>query len=166
MWAIAHIHWNFFVGFKTTSQCKDLHSQVGRDLIERACKLKVSGLMQTPVCNLTGKSVEKLNVTRDLVRNHLKDLRQSDAPPSREEGNGSDDNDVNIKDRVRVRTKGCDSRQRQTTGRGNRRANCCSVCHVPGHNKKTCPHTRGEERAGIPLETFDDDDTNVPMADV
>ncbi|KAJ1419551.1 Zinc finger, PMZ-type [Sesbania bispinosa] len=91
------------------------------------------------MCKVVGSSMEKLNATQKCL---------------------------GVGDPVRVRTKGCGSRQETSRRKGERKANCCSVCQWPGHNKKTCPE-RIQKREGSTSGLRDDNhNTNDEMMDV
>ncbi|KAJ1422689.1 protein FAR1-RELATED SEQUENCE 5-like [Sesbania bispinosa] len=83
-----------------------------------------------------------------------------------EDRNDSDDDNVAVGDVVRVRTKGCGSRQASTSTRGDRRVNCCSVCQRPSHNKKTCPSRLHRCEASTSGKHMDNENTNNPMMGV
>ncbi|KAJ1427412.1 FAR1 DNA-binding domain [Sesbania bispinosa] len=261
MWATAHIRGNFFAGFRTTSRCEGMHSQVGRQremeadfesiigepilqtsfegiersaakfytrklfflfrpVLERASGVKVTACEQTSncliyivtykrmesmgipcehivillhyleinelpeslilqrwtknakqcvgettamgsvwrsnvmsllfecyeVCNLAGRSDPNLDLAKQTIRELLQKLRQSSIPSRGQAANGNDgqDDEGNVRDPARARTKGCGTRQMATGVRGNRRTTCCSICQGPRHNKKTCPLRRPE----------------------
>ncbi|KAJ1401862.1 hypothetical protein SESBI_28492 [Sesbania bispinosa] len=101
------------------------------------------------VCRLAGKNVPNLELSKQVVRGLLQQLRQSVVPPNQDGCHNNDDGeDVNVRDPACIRTKGSGPRQMGGVGRGNRRTTCCSICQGPDHNKKTCSVRGGQDAAG------------------
>ncbi|KAJ1419448.1 FAR1-related protein [Sesbania bispinosa] len=130
---------------------------IERKVLERAPGIKVVGCEKTPncviyitycyeVCKLARKNAANLDLSKQVMRDLLKRLKESHVQSNTDGLNDNDDHDdVNLRDPARVRTKGCGSRQLPTGGTGTRRTICCSICQGPGHNKKTCPHRMGQD---------------------
>ncbi|KAJ1421051.1 Zinc finger, SWIM-type [Sesbania bispinosa] len=56
MWAAAHIRGNFFVGFRTTSRCKGMHSQVGR---QKEVEADFESIIGEPVLQTSFLDIER-----------------------------------------------------------------------------------------------------------
>ncbi|KAJ1378118.1 Zinc finger, PMZ-type, partial [Sesbania bispinosa] len=93
------------------------------------------------VCRLSGKCVQKLDLSKQTIWELFQRLRDLNMQNNTDGGNDNDDGEeVHVRDPVRARTKGCGPRTTLAGGKGNRRTTCCSICQEPGHNKKTCPN--------------------------
>ncbi|KAJ1410095.1 Zinc finger, SWIM-type [Sesbania bispinosa] len=96
------------------------------------------------LCKVVGKRLDKLDETRGVTRNQMQKLNEITSDANREENNEDENDDIDLRDPSKVRTKGCGSRQVGGAGKSSWRTTTCSLCQGRGHNKKTCGLRRPE----------------------
>ncbi|KAJ1415013.1 MULE transposase domain [Sesbania bispinosa] len=122
---------------RTTSRCEglncnlaDFESIVGhpvlltplQDIEHVAARQNMqSNVLKEVMVKTCREKCGQVNATQELVRKYLGTLKEDSDAKSAEDGNESDDELVNVRDPVRVRTKGCGLRQTASNRRGDRR---------------------------------------------
>ncbi|KAJ1377265.1 Zinc finger, SWIM-type [Sesbania bispinosa] len=117
------------------------------------------------ICRLIIKLNDTTEEHHNLMEKLLQIYAESKARKSCLDGDESSSSRFvveNLRDLVRVRTKGRGGGKSTTFGLAVRRRKKCSICKVPGHNKLTCPHSQRQ----APLHESEDDDIYFPTQDL
>ncbi|KAJ1417988.1 Zinc finger, SWIM-type, partial [Sesbania bispinosa] len=117
------------------------------------------------ICRLIIKLNDTTEEHHNLMEKLLQIYAESKARKSCLDGDGSSSSRFvieNLRDPIRVRTKGRGGGKSTTFSLAVRRRKKRSICKVPGHNKLTCPHSQRQ----APLHESEDDDIYFPTQDL
>lgn len=88
------------------------------------------------------RSKEKMRNKLEMVKLHRQSLKPTTAGQTDTQRNVDPLVDGSLRNPTRVRTKGCGRVAISSQQKGKqkaRRAPKCSVCHIEGHNRQSCP---------------------------
>ncbi|KAJ1411473.1 MULE transposase domain [Sesbania bispinosa] len=138
MWAATYMRGKFFVGFRTTSRCEEMEDDFSSIHGDPVLQTNLQGL-ERKLSVVNSETIEDFN---DAMERSLKEHAEKTAKRACDMASGSEptlSDHERLRNPLPARHKGCPRASTSTGGLRVRRTTKCSICHVAGHNKATCP---------------------------